>query len=187
VRNLERQLAVVTAAREARVAEVADAYERLVSMLESEIAQKEIALGRIRGQLSVRIVDRVLFPSGQAALTPDGRRVLDKVGEALAAVDDQAIVVEGHTDDVPIGPPLRSRFASNWELSTARATEVVKHLIGQIPPQRLRAVGRADTEPVASNVSEEGRRQNRRIDIILLPPEPEADSGAPARDGGPPA
>jgi chemotaxis protein MotB len=79
--------------------------------------------------------------------------------------------VEGHTDDVPIGPELRARFPSNWELSTARATEVVKRLIGggHLPAARLRAAGRADSAPVADNDTDAGRRQNRRIEIILLP------------------
>jgi chemotaxis protein MotB len=89
----------------------------------------------------------------------------------LAAVPDSRILVEGHTDNVPIGPALQARFPSNWELSTARAAEVVKRLIQQahMAPTRLRVAGRADTEPVASNDTEDGRRRNRRIEIILLP------------------
>jgi chemotaxis protein MotB len=113
----------------------------------------------------------VLFPSGQATLTPEGEPVIDRIGAVLAAVPDSRILVEGHTDNVPIGPALQARFPSNWELSTARATEVVRRLIQQanVAPARLRVAGRSDTEPVASNDTEDGRRRNRRIEIILLP------------------
>jgi len=96
-------------------------------------------------------------------------------------VTDTRVLIEGHTDNVPIGLDLRTRFPSNWELSTAQATEVVRRLIqhGYIPPGQLQPAGRADTEPVASNDTEEGRRRNRRIEIILLPPAPART--APAR------
>jgi len=130
----------------------------------------------VKEKLSVAIVDRILFPSGQATLTPEGQRLIEKVGAALAKVSDRRILIEGHTDSVPIRGTLRATFPSNWELSTARATEVVKSLIaqGKLPANRLSAVGRADTAPVASNDNEAGRMQNRRIEIILLPPEEQA-------------
>jgi chemotaxis protein MotB len=171
--DLERQLQEQTRAREAEISGVTGAYDRLVAELQGEISQKEIALHRVKEKLTVSIVDRVLFPSGQATLTPDGRRIIEKVGVVLAKVSDRGILIEGHTDNVPIGGTLRTLFPSNWELSTARATEVVKYLIaqGKLPANRLSAVGRADTAPVADNDSEAGRMQNRRIEIILLPPE----------------
>lgn len=170
---LEQELATRRQAEDAAKAEMAATYERLMSSLREEIEAKDIALERANARVTVAIVERVLFPSGQAQLTADGERVIDKVGAALAGVRDRRIVIEGHTDDVPIGPELRSRFASNWELSTARATVVVKRLIehADIPRDRLQAVGRADTDPVAANDTDAGRRLNRRIEIILLPPE----------------
>jgi chemotaxis protein MotB len=169
---LERRLAEDREAEQARLARVRRDYDDIVTALQSEIADKVIALNRAHERLTLTIVDRVLFPSGQAELTPDGRQVMARVGQALARAGDRGIRVEGHTDDVPIGSELRERFPSNWELSAARATEVVRFLVERagIPAGRLRAVGRADTEPAASNASEEGRRQNRRIEIILLPP-----------------
>src|SRR5262249_28993859 len=138
-----------------------------------EISQKEIALHRAKEKLTVTIVDRVLFPSGQATLTPEGRHIIEKVGAVLARVSDRRILIEGHTDNVPIGETLRTVFPSNWELSAARATEVVKYLIAKRrpPANHLRAVGRADTAPVARNTRKDGRMKNRRIEIILLPPE----------------
>jgi len=174
--DLERQLQEQSRATEAEISGVKGAYDRLVAELQGEISQKEIALHRVKEKLTVAIVDRVLFPSGQATLTPEGRRLIEKVGVVLAKVSDRRILIEGHTDNVPIGGTLRATFPSNWELSTARATEVVKYLIaqGKLPTNRLSAVGRADTAPVASNDDEAGRMQNRRIEIILLPPEDQA-------------
>jgi chemotaxis protein MotB len=171
--DLEQQLREKIQAQEAEVSGVKGAYERLVAELQGEISQKEIALHRVKEKLTVTIVDRVLFPSGQATLTPEGRRIIEKVGAVLTRVPDRRILIEGHTDNVPIGETLRTMFPTNWELSTARATEVVKYLIAQskLPANHLSAVGRADTAPVASNASEDGRLQNRRIEIILLPPE----------------
>jgi chemotaxis protein MotB len=176
---LEQELDTQRRVEEAAKDEVAATYDRLVRALQAEIAAKDVALERANARVTVAIVERVLFPSGQARLTSDGERVVDKLGAALAGVSDRRILVEGHTDDMPIGPELRARFASNWELSTARATAVVKRLIDQanIPPGRLQATGRADTDPVATNETDEGRRLNRRIEIILLPPETGPDTG----------
>ena len=173
IADLERQLQEKLRVKEAEISGVKGAYDRLVAELKGEISQKEIALRQVKEKLTVAIVDRVLFPSGQATLTPEGRRIIEKVGTILAKVPDRRILIEGHTDNVPIGEALRTVFPTNWELSTARATEVVKYLIAQtrLPANRLSAVGRADTAPLASNASEEGRAQNRRIEIILLPPE----------------
>jgi len=83
----------------------------------------------------------------------------------------QSIIVEGHTDDMQIGPALQQRFPTNWELSTARATAVVRFLQekGNIAPERLTASGFSFYKPVAANDSEEGRKQNRRIEIIMVP------------------
>jgi chemotaxis protein MotB len=170
---LERQLQAQRQAKEAEISGVKGAYDRLVTALKGEISQKEIALHQAKEKLVVTILDRVLFPSGQATLTPEGRSIIKKVGSILANVTDRRIHIEGHTDNVPIGPALSVQFPTNWELSTARATEVVKYLISEVKlsPQLLSAVGRADTAPVTGNDSEEGRKQNRRIEIILLPPE----------------
>jgi chemotaxis protein MotB len=171
--DLEQQLQEKIQAKELEISGVKGAYDRLVAELQGEISQREIALHRVKEKLTVTIVDRVLFPSGQATLTPEGRGIIEKVGAVLAKVSDRRILIEGHTDNVPIGGTLRNVFPTNWELSTARATEVVKFLIAQtrLSANRLSAVGRADTAPVANNASEDGRMQNRRIEIILLPPE----------------
>lgn len=165
VQDLERE-------RAAEVAAVRATYERLVEALRGEIADREVALREATDRVSVSIVDRVLFPSGQAGLTPEGQRIMDKVSEVLARTEDHRILIEGHTDNVPIGPGLRGRYPTNWELSAARASEVVKYLTARgVPGEVLTAAGRAETAPVASNETESGRRQNRRIEIVVLPPE----------------
>lgn len=171
--EMEQQVHAARQSKEMELAGIKGTYDRLVTVLKGEISQKEIALHQAKEKLVVTILDRVLFPSGQATLSPGGLRVMEKVAAILAKVHDRRIVVEGHTDNVPIGAALSGRFPTNWELSTARATEVVKFLIahGKLPPRRLSAAGRADTAPVASNASEDGRQHNRRIEIILLPPE----------------
>jgi chemotaxis protein MotB len=107
--------------------------------------------------------DRVLFSAGEAALRPEGRRVLDQLAKSLVALPN-AIEVQGHTDSVPID----GFFASNWELSTARATTVLRALVAHgMPPSRVSASGFADQRPIASNATPAGRARNRRVEIIV--------------------
>lgn len=169
--ELAEQLEAERRTREQEVAGVRGAYNQLVSALQGEIAQNSIALRQARQRLVVSILDRVLFPSGQAALTADGQQILDKVAAILPKLANQRIQIEGHTDNIPISPALSTRFPTNWELSAARATEVVRYLVARtkLPAAHLSAVGRADTAPVASNSTDEGRAQNRRIEIIVVP------------------
>jgi chemotaxis protein MotB len=159
-------------------------HEELLAALRREIDQKDIELRRSREGLAVSIVDRVLFPSGQASLSSDGRAIIDTVADTLKATPEQRIVVEGHTDDVPIGAELARRFPTNWELSTARAAEVVRELTARgVPPRVLEVVGRADTRPAVSNATEAGRRRNRRIELILPGAGSRLDHGAGAVAG----
>jgi chemotaxis protein MotB len=176
VAALEREIEAERRRREDALAEQRRAHAQLVAALREELAGKDVALREATQGLTLSISDRVLFPSGQATLTAEGQELVDKLARALADVRERRILIEGHTDNVPIGPDLKSRYPSNWELSTARAGEVVRQLTarGGIPAERLLAAGRADTEPAASNATEEGRQQNRRIEIILLPATPAA-------------
>jgi chemotaxis protein MotB len=104
-----------------------------------------------------------------------GQEVLLKLADSFRDNKDQNIAVEGHTDDVQIGSALIDRFPTNWELSTARATAVVRFLqekgniTGNITPERLTASGYSYYRAVATNETPEGREQNRRIEIILVP------------------
>lgn len=124
----------------------------------------DIAIEDRRVVLTIR--DRVLFASAQADLNPAGREIIRKLSDALDLVPG-LISVEGHTDDVPI---ISQRFPSNWELSAARASTVVRALIEfGIPPQRMRAVGYAETKPVAPNSDGTGRAFNRRVTFVVEP------------------
>ena len=118
-----------------------------------------------RGLVVRLLTDHVLFDSGLAVLKPAGLPLLAEVATLLGVDRHHAIVVEGHTDDVPIST---SRYASNWELSTARATEVVRYLIGRrLAARRFGAAGYADLHPIASNATPDGRARNRRVEVVL--------------------
>lgn len=117
-----------------------------------------------REGMTLRIDDRLLFSSGSAELTAGGKAVIGKLQPLLAEFDGE-VSIEGHTDDRPI---MTDRFPSNWELSTGRAIAVLRHLASQgHPVDGLRAVGYADTQPLASNDSEAGRAENRRVELVL--------------------
>ena len=165
--SLERE----RAAKEEEIKRLTKTQEELSRSLQDEISKGNITIQQVRDRLTINMVDRVLFDSGQAQVKPAGIKVLQQVGDILSKVSDKQIRIEGHTDNVPISAKLQSRFKSNWELSTARATTVVRYLIekGGVDRQHLSAVGYAETHPVASNDSEEGRAANRRIEIVLYP------------------
>ncbi len=159
------------AAKEAEIQRLARTQEELTKSLEAEIAKGDIKIKQVRDRLTINMVDRVLFDSGQSQVKPAGLKVLKQVSDILKNVPDKQIRIEGHTDNVPIGAKLKERFPTNWELSTARATSVVRYLIeeGGVDRANLSAVGYADTKPVAGNDTEEGRTANRRIEIALYP------------------
>jgi len=159
------------AAKEEEIKRLTKTQEELSRSLKDEIAKGNITIQQVRDRLTINMVDRVLFDSGQAQIKPAGVKVLKQVGDVLTKVTDKQIRIEGHTDNVPISVKLQDRFKTNWELSTARATTVVRFLIDQggVDRQYLSAVGYAETHPIASNDTDEGRSSNRRIEIVLYP------------------
>jgi chemotaxis protein MotB len=159
------------AAKEAEIQRLTKTHDDLAKSLQDEIAKGDIQLKQVRDRLTINMVDRVLFDSGQAQVKPAGLKVLKQVSDVLRKVADKQIRIEGHTDNVPIGVKLREKFATNWELSTARATSVVRYLIeeGGIDRAMISAGGYADTRPVDSNDTEGGKAANRRIEIVLYP------------------
>jgi chemotaxis protein MotB len=168
---LDTQTAAASRQKEAEIAQLRSTYDELVRDMQGEIAQGQIQITRLADRLSVTMVDRILFPSGEAGITPAGLRVLRRVGNVLKNTQGKVIRVEGHTDNVAISQNLRGTFPTNWELSTARASNVVRFLqdsVG-IDPERLQSVGLSEYHPVASNATAQGRSQNRRIEIALLP------------------
>jgi chemotaxis protein MotB len=158
--------------KEVEVRTVSKTYEDLLSEMKSEIAQGQIAITELKGKLTVDVVDKILFDSGQTELRPEGLGVLKRVVEILMTVTDKVIRVEGHTDSIPIAGTLAKRYPTNWELSAARALNVTRYLEKEgIDPTLLSAVAFGEHQPIAENDTPEGRAKNRRIAIILLPKE----------------
>jgi chemotaxis protein MotB len=142
-------------------------HAQLTSLLSPQISQHIVTLRLGRDGLVISLRESGFFNSGSALPHPQAKATLDKVAATIASTPYD-IRIEGHTDNVPIHT---AQFASNWELSTARATELAKIFIVDyhLAPARLSAAGYAEYHPVASNDTPEGRSQNRRVDIIVLP------------------
>lgn len=118
------------------------------------------------GKIVLQLPEAVLFPRGQAELTPEGRRAVAGLRDFFIQVPDQRVTVIGHTDAVPVAPG--SRFRDNWELSTLRAVAVVRALMELgIGPSRLSAMGLADSKPLVPETDEASRARNRRVEFIL--------------------
>lgn len=170
-RELETKIAVISLKKEEEISRLKGTYEKLAADMKNEIEQGQIKITQLADRLSVSMVDKILFPSGEAELTPEGIKVLERVGNILKNTDNKIIRVEGHTDNVPIHPRLQKQYPTNWELSTARAANVVRFLqekVG-IAPERMQVIGMSEYQPVASNKTASGRSKNRRIEITLLP------------------
>ena len=180
--SLERQALEATALSnrlaeaEGRIKGLAEEKEEATktqASLEDEMKKalesKEVTISELKGRLTVNILDRILFDSGEAELKPEGQKILSQIANVLASHTNRQIHVIGHTDDVPI----RRKFASNWELSTARATAAVRFLQERagVDPRRLGAVGHGEFHPAAPNSTAEGRAKNRRIEVVILPEE----------------
>jgi chemotaxis protein MotB len=169
--QLESEIVKLSKEKEDEINRLRSTYDTLVTDLKSEIEQGQISITKMADRLSVSMVDKILFSSGEADITGDGVKVLKRVGTVLKNTQNKVIRVEGHTDNVPISAALVAKFPTNWELSTARATNVVRFLQEKVGIEagRLEAIGLAEYHPVASNTSPAGRSQNRRIEIALLP------------------
>jgi chemotaxis protein MotB len=138
----------------------------LQQALEKEIAAHSIALHRETDGLVISLREFGFFDSGSVTIKPGALPALDRIA-SLLAIRTCRLRIEGHTDNVPIHTP---QISSNWELSTARATEIVRLLIQRyrFSPERLSAAGYAEYHPIASNATAQGRAQNRRVDLVVL-------------------
>jgi chemotaxis protein MotB len=171
IAEIARQRDIAMAEKEKAISGLKSTYDNLVKELNKEIKTGQITITQLKDKLSLTMVEKVLFDSGSADIKKDGKKVLDRVGGILKQVTDKQINIEGHTDNVPISPRLQQKFPTNWELSTARATTVVRYLQEKagLDPRLLNAGGFAAYRPVEPNDTEERKAKNRRIEIVLIP------------------
>jgi chemotaxis protein MotB len=163
--ELEQQKTTLQTTSQQRQAQ----YDALVQKLSAEVKQGQLKVRQYQNMLSVDVAEQIFFDSGRANLKDSGKDVLKKVGEALKSYENKIIRVVGYTDNVPIAKAMQNVYPTNWELSVARATNVVRFLqdVG-IPAERMVASGRGEYAPVAPNDTPEGRQKNRRIEIMLI-------------------
>lgn len=148
------------------MSQITELYHDIQSFLiEEGIADMVEAVLEERGVI-IRFRDSVLFDTGRADIRPDGARIIDTIATYLVRIPNH-VRIEGHADNVPI---RNARYPSNWELSTARATSVIRYLLTKtdISPERLSAAGYGEYRPVAPNDTPENRARNRRVDLVLL-------------------
>ncbi|MBL8911071.1 MAG: OmpA family protein [Archangium sp.] len=167
------ELSTTLVQREEELARLTATSKSLEDKLAAEIKRGDVKVTQSEGRIQVDLLDKVLFDSAQAEVSPRGEEVLTRLGGILQGIEDRQIQISGHTDDAPITlPDLKAKFATNWELSTARAVNVVRFLSekAQVKPARLVAAGYGPYRPIATNVTPRGRAANRRIEVLLLPP-----------------
>lgn len=159
------ELEKVIAAKDAKM----NALKNAISEALTNFEGKGLTVEQREGKVYVSMENKLLFDSGSWAVNADGRRAVQQLGEVLAENPDIAVLIEGHTDNVPYGGS--GQLKDNWDLSTKRATAIV-HILREnknIDPQNLTAAGRGEYAPVATNSTAEGRAKNRRIEVILTP------------------
>lgn len=148
------------------VSELEQQAKELEDRLQKEIAEGNLRIKRFKDRIVINIDDKILFPSGSAQLRREVKKTLDTVADMLSKNKGSRVLIEGHTDNVPIKTP---RFPDNWELSSARALSVLRHLLDNKDLEALRfgAVGYGEYRPVAPNDTAANRQLNRRVDIVL--------------------
>jgi chemotaxis protein MotB len=146
-----------------RVAE----YKALLGRFQALIDAGKLNVKIVDGRMVVALASDILFASGSSALSKEGRAAVEEVAGVLASIPDRRFQVEGHTDNVPIKTP---QFPSNWELAAARALTVVKTMVDAgLPKDRVSAASYGDVKPAGDNATPEGKAQNRRIEIVVVP------------------
>lgn len=154
-------------------------FKQMTSQLQKMIDSGRLQVTFRRGRMIVELPAQVLFPSGSADLTEQGKEAIVEVAKILRGMRDRRFIVAGHTDNVPL---VKDKFASNWELSSARAVTVTHALVrGGLKPEQLVAAGYSEYDPVARNNNEKNKQKNRRIELVLEPrlkPLPDLDKVA---------
>ncbi|MDQ6956266.1 MAG: OmpA family protein [Mariprofundaceae bacterium] len=148
-----------------------DSLSRMQNNMHSEISNESVAIAQPTAtSIQVVLQQQLMFDSGSSDISGTGREVLVKVADALHHAPESATIrIVGHSDNRPVGAALKTAFTDNWGLSAARAAAVARFLVwgAQINPNRLHIEASAGTQPIADNASEEGRAQNRRIELFV--------------------
>jgi chemotaxis protein MotB len=144
-----------------------ETFRQMLERFRSMVESGKLKIKIVNNKMLVEMASAILFPSGSEKLSDEGKEALAEVAQILITIEGRSFQVAGHTDNVPI---KNRKFKSNWDLSAARAVSVVKHLVENgMEISVLSAAGYGETQPVASNDEEEGKAQNRRIEIVLQP------------------
>ncbi len=182
--EVERQLAAMQAKNQelqsqmSKMAQREGELERTKSKLEEQLRGTQVGVSIKEGRLVMTLLSKVFFDTGKATIKADAKATLDKISDVLRTdFAGNAVGIEGHTDNVPIKrPETKKLFPTNWELSTARALAVLHYLVEEkkLPEEQFFVSGYSKFRPVADNKTEEGKSQNRRVEIVIMPSPEEA-------------
>jgi len=141
-------------------------YEELAGSLKDQIQSGQVEISELKGKMTVKLKDKVVFSSGSAAINKQGKDALDAVAKAFQGLQGKTVIVAGYTDNVPVSS--KGQYKDNWDLSTERAVSVVRYLQTKgVDPKMLGAAGFSEYRPLAANDTAAGKSQNRRIEIAL--------------------
>lgn len=142
-------------------------FKELTAKFSKLVNAGKLSVKMVNGRMTVALSTDILFSSGSAKLSSDGTKSLKEVALLLKSLDGRKYQIEGHTDNIPISSEV---YPSNWELASARAITVVKNMIDAgLPAEQVSAASYAETQPVSENTTPEGKKQNRRISIVIVP------------------
>lgn len=143
-------------------------HKETMDDLKKEIDDQRVKISQLNGVIKVQMENKILFPSGEAVVSEEGKSVLEKVASSFARIKQKRFRIEGHTDNVPIN---NYRFPSNWELSATRAANVLHVILKNegLEGKKFELVGMGEYHPVAANDTDENKALNRRIEILLIP------------------
>ncbi|MCM8540699.1 MAG: OmpA family protein [Lentisphaeraceae bacterium] len=142
-------------------------YKETMDDLKKEIDDQRVKISELNGVIKVQMENKILFPSGEAVVSEEGKAVLEKVAASFARIKEKRFRIEGHTDNIPIN---NFKFPSNWELSATRAANVLHVILKNegLEAKKFEIVGMGEHHPVAANDTDQNRALNRRIEILLI-------------------
>lgn len=172
--DLEKTISKISAEQtqtELKNAELKKKYRTLIEELNDKFRQKDGEINNRKGKLSITFLNRILFDTGETELTRQGQKLLKDLAGVLKRNHISKIKVAGHTDNTPIAPWALTAFPSNWELSAVRAASVIRFLqfSCKIPPEKMELTGHSFYKPVSPNDTATGKRDNRRVEIFMVP------------------